>query len=202
MQDRQFSNMNFTAALLAGGASRRMGRDKSTIVIDGEPLWQRQLRTLLATDPAELLISGRPTAPYASTAVVIEDETPGCGPLGGVATLLARATHPFVLVLAVDLPAMTAEFLHQLVGSAIDQRSALALEIDGRFEPLAAVYTRDCLPIARRSLAKGELAMQAFLHQLATSGLLQSRVALPAERPFFRNLNRPADLPEASDQPS
>ena len=93
-----------------------MGRDKSALLVDGEPLWQHQLATLRATQPAELFISGKRDGPYADCGVeILADEFPDCGPLGGIATALRRCQSERLLVLAVDMPAMTAEFLRILL---------------------------------------------------------------------------------------
>ena len=115
--------MSHAAVLLAGGKSSRMGRDKSALPVNGEPLWQHQLAVLRATEPAELFISGKSDGPYADCRVeILADEIPDCGPLGGIATALRHCTSDFLLVLAVDMPAMTAEFLRSLVEDS--QRTA------------------------------------------------------------------------------
>ena len=83
--------MSHAAVLLAGGKSSRMGRDKSALIVNGEPLWQRQLAVLRATEPAELFISGMRDGPYADCGVeILADGIPNCGPLGGIATALRR----------------------------------------------------------------------------------------------------------------
>lgn len=115
--------MSHAAVLLAGGKSSRMGRDKSALPVNGEPLWQHQLAVLRATEPAELFISGKSDGPYADCGVeILADEIPDCGPLGGIATALRRCTSDFLLVLAVDMPAMTATFLRTLLDES--QRTA------------------------------------------------------------------------------
>ncbi|GDX08948.1 molybdenum cofactor guanylyltransferase [Verrucomicrobiota bacterium] len=115
--------MSHAAVLLAGGKSSRMGRDKSALPVNGEPLWQRQLAVLRATEPAELFISGKSDGPYAGCGVeILPDEFSGCGPLGGIATALRRCKSDRLLVLAVDMPAMTAAFLRSLVEDS--QRTA------------------------------------------------------------------------------
>src|SRR5205823_5696774 len=101
----------FSAVLLAGGASRRMGMDKALLrAPDGDSspqlLWQRQLQTLRALEPAEILISGPPRPGFPAGVPCIRDRLPGCGPLGGLATCLARVATPWLLVLAIDLPLM------------------------------------------------------------------------------------------------
>jgi molybdopterin-guanine dinucleotide biosynthesis protein A len=84
----------FTAVLLAGGKSTRMGRDKAGVLLHGQPLWQRQLATLRAVQPAELFISGKADAAYAGAGVeIVADNFPGLGPLSGLEATLRRATH-------------------------------------------------------------------------------------------------------------
>ena len=171
-----------------------MGFDKATLMIDGKPLWQRQLATLRATQPGELLISGRPDGPYSGEGVpIIVDDVPDAGPLGGLATLLRIAKHPLILVLAIDLPDMTAEWLARLVqfGPAIPVR-------DRRLEPLAAFYPKAALPIAERLLAQGERSMRIFAHELFYTGLAKPLTLSPSSSALFRNLNTPEDLTSQS----
>ena len=118
--------MSHAAVLLAGGKSSRMGRDKFALPVNGEPLWQHQLAVLRATEPAELFISGKSDGPYADCGVeILADEIPDCGPLGGIATALRRCTSDFLLVLAVDMPAMTATFLRTLLDES--QRTGMGI---------------------------------------------------------------------------
>src|SRR5205807_2568449 len=108
--------MSHAAVLLAGGKSSRMGRDKAALLVRGEPLWRHQLATLRATEPAEFFISGKCDGPFAGCEVeILADEFPDCGPLGGIATALRRCASERLLVLAVDMPAMTAAFLRMLL---------------------------------------------------------------------------------------
>ncbi len=108
--------VRFAAVLLAGGQSRRMGRDKALLLVDGgRVLWERQLDVLRSLGPAELFISGpaRPGFPY--DVRLLEDERPGLGPLSGIVAALEAMTTPLLVVLAVDLPAMRADFLRGLL---------------------------------------------------------------------------------------
>src|SRR4051794_37322903 len=78
--------MDHTAVLLAGGKSSRMGRDKALLAVEGRPLWMRQVEVLRATSPTQLLISGPPDGAWKDTGIVaVADETPGQGPLSGIA---------------------------------------------------------------------------------------------------------------------
>ncbi len=170
-----------------------MGRDKAGVLIGSQPLWQRQLGTLRAVHPHELFISGKAGGPYADAGVeILADSVPGLGPLAGVEAALRRASHPLVLVLAIDLPAMTADFLSELVrGPAA---TGCVPRDDRWFEPLAAVYPRACLPLAEACLRDADRSMQRFVRLAVERGLVGIRDLRPGERALFKNLNQPGDL--------
>src|SRR5437868_1710194 len=111
--------MNLSALLLAGGESRRMGRDKASLEFRGEPLWQRQIRTLEALKPLEILVSARTQPDWLPAGrFFVPDEPPSRGPLSGLAAGLSvmRGTH--LLVLGVDMPLMTEACLRALRAAA------------------------------------------------------------------------------------
>lgn len=178
-----------------------MGRDKSALAVNGEPLWQRQLAVLRATEPAEIFISGKRDGPYADCGVeILADEIPDCGPLGGIATALRRCTSERLLVLAVDMPAMTAEFLLTLLDES--QRTAKGVipfvAADGRrranIEPLAAVYPRAALAIADECLRAGEFKLETFVRKLEAIGLVNVCPVNTKEATLFANWNSPHDF--------
>ena len=185
---------DFTAVLLAGGRSTRMGRDKAALPVEGRPLWQRQLATLRATGACEVLISGRAGGPYAESGVpVIEDLTPGAGPLAALEAVLPRIATPRAAVLAIDLPAMRADFLAMLAETALAKDCSVVPEMDGRFEPLAAVYTPALLPLIRQHLRGPDRSMQHLLRAAVKAGLAIAHPIRAKERALFRNLNFPED---------
>ncbi len=181
--------MRCSAVLLAGGKSSRMGCDKALLEVGGEPLWRRQLATLRALGPEQLMISG----PGRGEGEAVADEIEGAGPLGGVAAALHRCTAPLLVVLAVDLPAMTADFLQTLlelcgVGKGVVPRGS------EYFEPLAAIYPVAATAIARERLRNAEFSMQDFVAAAIREELLIERKLRPEETRLFANLNTPADL--------
>jgi molybdenum cofactor guanylyltransferase len=185
-----FSTFDFTAVLLAGGKSSRMGQDKAGLMIEGSPLWKRQITTLQSTAASEILISGRPDGPYAESGLpIVEDAEPDLGPIGGVVTAMATAQHSLILVLAIDLPRMTSAYLQSLLPNApVVPRRA------DRFEPLAAIYSKSCLEVFQRRVAQRRLSMQSAIHELVERGELSVLDVPASDSPLFDNLNTPEDL--------
>jgi molybdopterin-guanine dinucleotide biosynthesis protein A len=186
---------SFTAVLLAGGRSSRMGAEKAALVLAREPLWRRQVATLQALGPHELLVSGPKNGPFTEVEVV-EDAWPGQGPLGALATVFPRVRSRWVVVLAIDLPLVTAAFLRGLLAETAQARSGLVPWEEDRFHPLAAVYPAEAGALAQERVEAGELALQPFVRELEQLGLVRRRELTAAESALLRNLNTPADWAE------
>ena len=185
----------FSAALIAGGRSTRMGRDKASLFIDGKPLWHHQLATLRATGASELLISGPADGPYVDAGVrIIEDITPNAGPLAALEAILPAIANTHVVVLAIDLPAMRADFLAALVKIALARECSVVPEANGHFEPLAAIYAPSLLPLVIECLRHSDRSMQNLLREASKAQLVIAHPVPVEERAHFRNLNSPEDI--------
>ena len=182
---------DLAVALLAGGHSRRMGRDKAALPHPaGGTLLSRQLALLDALAPAQRLLSLRAAQPAPAGLppawhVVRDDGT--SGPLGGLVAALRACLAPPLLVLAVDLPFIDLATLNQLLTAA--SPAGLVPTTPHGCEPLAALYPRTFLAVAEAALAAGDLRLQNLVAPLP---------AWPAPDPSrFTNWNTPADLPPA-----
>lgn len=171
-----------------------MGRDKAALLIGGEPLWRHQLATLRAIEPAHLLVSGPLDGPWAGSDVkVIPDSIANAGPLAGLSALLEQLQDERLVLLGVDLPAMSAEYLRRLLDACSDGRGMVPV-LGGNFEPLAAVYPRAMRELVQRALGKGELSLQRVIRDGLDAGLFDTCPVTERERPLFRNVNTPSDL--------
>jgi molybdopterin-guanine dinucleotide biosynthesis protein A len=182
----------FTGAVLTGGASRRMGRDKATQVeLGGQPLAARLAGTLRAAGAAEVLAIGGDLGALAALGLDARaDQHPGEGPLGGIITALVEAAHPLVVVVACDLASLDAPSVATLVDVASNAASDAVLARADRLQPLCgAWWSGRCRPALERAFAGGERAVQRALAELAIV-----EVTLPAES--VRNVNRLEDLPD------
>lgn len=185
--------MNFTAALIAGGKSTRMGRDKAMLDWQGEPLWLRQCNALRSLDPSRLLISAREEqaiSPPDGTELVLDPPGRDDGPLGAIARCLRLANMP-VLVLATDMPRMTSDFLRS---HFLSRKAGAVARLEHGFEPLCALYTPEMLPLIEGALDRRELALQPLIAKAVELGLIEVIDLTPGDEHYFRNVNTPTDL--------
>jgi molybdenum cofactor guanylyltransferase len=186
--------MKISAALVAGGESRRMARDKATLLLHAKPLWQIQLELLQKLEPTEIFVSAR-TDPVWRPADMqfVADDLPSRGPLSGLAASLTRMRAQHLLALAIDMPFMTEEYLKFLCNQIEPARGVIA-KIEDRFEPLAAIYPQETLANFQSALSGKDFSMQTVAGRLATEGKLRVVPVTSLERKLFLNLNEPADL--------
>lgn len=150
--------------ILAGGASRRMGRDKALLERDGEPLLLRLARLIETVAPPVTVVA--PPDRYRHLGLpVIPDLHPGCGPLGGIETALSSTGAQWNLILACDMPGLSAAYLQSLIQAlpAAEACDALVSRAGGESEPLCAIYHRRLLPQVTAARAAGHLRVRDLL---------------------------------------
>ncbi len=181
--------------MLLGGASRRMGRDKAHLTLDGVAFATRVARTLFALCEEVWLVGGEPP-PDAPGRAVPDVPGPSCA-LRGLATALGAARAPRVLVLATDLPLVSPPLLLALL--ARDPADVVLPRSPRGLEPLCALYRREpALAAARRRLAEGRLSLHGILDVLPCRTIEPDEVArLDPDGLALRNLNSPEELAAA-----
>jgi molybdopterin-guanine dinucleotide biosynthesis protein A len=186
--------MTFGALLLAGGESRRMGRDKATIAFQGQPLWERQLQVLRALGAERIFVSARAAPAWLpNDAELLLDDPPSRGPLSGVAKGLSKVGTTHLLVLAVDMPFMTAEELRCSLALTTDRRGVVPI-VGRRAEPLAAVYSADAIADFRAALAGSDFSLQSIVGQLVAAGKIRLRQVPERDAHLYQNWNEPGDV--------
>lgn len=187
-------HVRLSGVLLAGGASRRMGRDKAWVELEGQPLAVRMLRVLdeVCDDVVVASGDGRRLAALGRPEVCDVDE--GSGPLAGLVAGLEAARNELVAVLAVDLPNAHAGVLRRLAWLWRGEPAVVPV-VDGRLEVLHAVWTRSAGTRLRARLATGDSAVTAAARALAARRAGPDVWGdLDAAGRFAANLNSPADL--------
>jgi len=184
-----------SAAVLAGGASRRMAEDKAWLALaDGRAFVARAVDVLAELASEVFIVANDPR--FASLGVpVFADDHPGAGPLGGIATALRRASHARVLIAACDLPFMSPAVWRFLLGRLDTAHDAVIPVVDGRWQVLHAVYTRAGLPIISNALRSGDLTVETAMRRLRSRSVPgeELRVVDPDLRSFM-NVNTLDDL--------
>ena len=187
--------------VLAGGMSRRLGRDKAVEPVGGEPLITRVLRRLSqVTDQTVVVVNeiGRASAlPLNEASTVAVDAYPGKGSLGGIFTGLSASEADWGLVVACDMPFLNVELFRRML-SVRDGSDAVVPVVEGRPEPTHAVYSRACLPYIERRLKADDLKISRFFDEVRVRFLAEAEVdSLDPERLSFFNVNTQADLDRA-----
>ncbi len=197
--------MNASAIVLAGGGSRRFGRDKALVALDGVPLLRRVLDAARAASDDVWIVADRADK-YAFEGVQqLADRRPGHGPLGGLHTGLAAARHERAFLLGCDTPLLHPGVLRRLGAEPGDADAVVPYrrhpgepETHHAF-PLHALYHRRCLPAIWALLAERRLAMKALLDRIDVRWIpLEAFREVDPELRSFLNVNTPADLARAA----
>ena len=190
--------MRLAGVVLAGGRSRRMGRNKALIDIDGQPMAARVVDVLraLGADPV-LVVGGDPDELASIGAPVVSDEMPGEGPVGGVLTALdhlaALDLVDAALILPCDLPDISAIALDPLVEAAAgDAHSRVWVAATDRMEPMCALWSLAARGTLRERFAAGERALHRVIAELP-------HVTVTVDPAALHNANRPEDLDARND---
>jgi molybdenum cofactor guanylyltransferase len=201
--------LEVTGFVLAGGASRRMGRPKAALVLGDEPLLERQVCLLEAVSRTVAVIGPATASPALAATVraltpsdvrVIPDEVPGRGPLGGIYTGLRWTHTEFNLFLGCDLPFMDARFLGYLCERALDSGAGVSVpeSVKNSLQPLVAVYRRRVIPAIRASLERGNNKVTSFYPRVRCAVLDWPEIARAGfSSRIFDNINTPEDYERA-----
>ena len=171
-----------------------MGADKALLSLGAENLLQRALRIVAAVCP-EPIIVGDPNR-YGAFGEVIDDLVPGCGPLGGIHAALNASGSDRNLILSVDMPSMTPEFLRWLVEESARSEALVTVpQPAGRSQPLCAVYRRGMLPVIDKAIAAGEYKVDRTFSLVPTRYLSDGEIrAAGFSRDIFANVNTPEEF--------
>ncbi len=179
------------AAVLTGGASRRMGRDKALVEVDGAAMVRRVVEAVDGAGCTPVIAVGGDaaslTAVLAGTgASTVPDRFPGEGPLGGILTALGHLAVP-TLVVATDLPWLDAVTIERLLVHRDRLDLDVAMARSDRAEPLCALWWPSALAALDRRFAAGERAIHRAVDGLRRLDVVVSATAV-------RNVNTPTDL--------
>ena len=200
---REMNGSPVTGIILAGGRSRRLGRDKAVEPFGGQPLILRVIeRVAPLTD--EIVVVAADAArgqalPLAAEHRLAVDIYPEGGSLGGIFSGLSAAANNWGLVVACDMPFLSVPLLEHMLGLRGD--SDAVVPQPGTFpEPTHALYSRACLPHMEARLQANELKISGFFDDVRVRYLEEGEVRRfdPDLLSFF-NVNSQEDLARAHE---
>lgn len=191
---------SWSAAILAGGRATRLGGQlKATLPVGGVAILTRQVEVLSALGVSPVVIANDPAPFQPFGLVVVSDRVTSAGAAGGLYTALAQADAPHVLVLAGDLPFVSAEFLDHLVSLRHDADAVVPRD-QGGWHPLCACYGRHLAPGLARRLARGQFRIADALSDWRIRAVEPEETdRFDSDGALLMNVNTPDDYARACD---
>ena len=185
--------MVISAAVLAGGKSRRMGTDKASLRLPKGGMLIEEIVTRLRAVADDVLIVANDDRFAALSVPIVADCFADAGSLGGIYSALLAARHDQCLVVACDMPFLSVPLLRWMVEEA-DPWDALVPRLGGQPEPLHAIYRRSCAPVIEAHLRAGQYKIARFFAEVRIRYL--DEVVLRQHDPTlhsFVNVNTPEE---------
>lgn len=154
--DFNYTLMNFY--ILAGGQSRRLGRNKALVEVDGQTIIEKVLSAVPAKkENIKLVTSSFQTFRFLNLKV-IPDIHPGLGPIGGVHAGLVDSPFDFNFFLACDLPLISVEVIQTVLDSHAGQ-DIFGISTKNGLQPLCTIYSRGCILAIERQIKIREFSL-------------------------------------------
>lgn len=183
-----------SVAILAGGQSKRMGRDKALLVADGQLLIERVIDRVKPLSD-DLFINTNSPERYAQFGLrCVVDVYPGKAALGGVYSALLAAQHPYVLVVACDMPLLNTALLQYLIDLAPTADAVIPIVDPPYPEALHAVYSKKSIPAVEARLQNNDLRVLNVFDDISVRYVERNEMAsFDPEFLSFVNVNTPDD---------
>lgn len=189
------------AAILAGGASKRMGQNKALLKISGTHIIEVVVARLSEAELGEpIVITNQPEQYDFLGLTCISDDIPGLGPIGGILTALRHSPFKRVLVVGCDMPLLNPALLGYMASIEGDYHAIVPTWHDAggtlRFEPLHAIYHKSALPIIEQRIANRQLKLTDMVGAINARYIEEAEIRrYDPQMSSFRNINTPQDLP-------
>jgi molybdenum cofactor guanylyltransferase len=185
------------AFILAGGASSRMGKDKSRLILEGKTLVNRISQSLTDFASRITIVGQQSQDP---TLEGVADIHPKWGALGGIETALANCQTEWAFVIACDLPFVDSDLCWRLGTYRKGYDAVVPIQLDQIPQPLCALYKVDpCLVQVTELINAGKRRPLDLLQSVNTKWVPYADLEdLPGAQNFFVNINTPEDYYDAS----
>jgi molybdopterin-guanine dinucleotide biosynthesis protein A len=188
-----------TGILLAGGKSRRMGKDKRFLLIGERSLFERSFGVLRSLFQNVLVVIAQDSPPLKADVPVLHDLVPDCGSIGGLYTGLRQALTEHVFLVACDMPFLNPEVIRYMVRLKSDVDIVIP-RLENGLQPTHALYSRRCLPVVEEMVRSRRVKIQDIVSHpsLHVRLITESELfEIDPEGRSFLNVNTPSDLESA-----
>ena len=188
-----------TGVILAGGASRRMGKNKALLKIGESLLIEKVYATMAALFHDVILVTNTPDAYAFIPCRAVPDVYPGAGSIAGLHAGLNASGTGRIFVAACDMPFLNADLIRLLCQNAEEYDAVVPLNRSGRREPLHALYAKSALGAMEQAILSGDKSIVKLLDRLTTRFVTNDLFcSIPGAEESFRNLNTPAEFAEVA----
>ena len=193
-EHKEYRFSDISGVILAGGRSRRYGRNKALVKIDCIPLIERVVRVMQSVFQDLILITNTPDEYAYLKLPMHEDLIKGLGPLGGILSGLTAISSDAGFFVACDMPSLNRELICYMVEKR-EGFDVVVPRMSGKMETLHAIYSRLCLPAIRRLIDSHEYQTLRFFPEVSVRHIEEDELRSfdPELRSFF-NVNRPEDI--------
>jgi len=183
-----------TAAILAGGQSRRMGHNKALLEVDGTPIISRCYQVLARLFHEVVLVTNTPEEYAFLPCRKVPDIHPGLGSIAGLQSAIIHSAYSRTFVTACDMPYLDADLIRLLCTVAETADAVVPLNHEGLREPLHAVYSRASLPALSAAIAADDRSILHLLDNVKTRLVGQEETGgNNADSKSFLNVNTQED---------
>lgn len=190
-----YNTFMLTIVIQAGGMSSRMGEDKALKKFLGKPLIERVIERL---DPIadEMIVTTNRVEDYSFLDKrLVPDLIPGRGALGGLYTAIASATHPYVGVVACDMPFASPKFFETAIKWMVNEEADVVIAKDEEgYQPFHALYRKEtCMPVIKSAIENNQWKVVSWLPQVKVYEIKNF------DELCFWNVNTPEEFAKAEE---
>ncbi|MBT4060790.1 MAG: molybdenum cofactor guanylyltransferase [Lentimicrobiaceae bacterium] len=181
-----------TGIVLAGGASRRMGRDKGFVSYKGKTLIEYSIENIKCVCDSIIISSNKVSKYNNFNYPIIKDITDPIGPIGGIYSCLLASKTTDNLIISCDIPELYPATLDFLLSNKQDYEIVVPQHDDGHFEPLAGYYSKKIIPVLEKAITNKNYKLMDLFKQVGFKSIKISE--MPHGSSQFKNVNTLEDL--------
>ena len=187
-------NNDITAFIIAGGRSRRFGRDKLLHEYRGKPIIKHAVDSL-ASVFADIVIIANEVEKFSFLGLpVYVDIIQGIGPIGGIYTALSNLKTEKAFCFAGDMPNIDPGFIEYMIAVSGDY-DVVVPHVDNYYEALHTIYSKRCLVLMKENISKGDYKIINLFDHCSIRRIEQAEIENHSSaKEIFKNINYINDI--------